>query len=73
VDSEPPEAAQLATRLRLIRARLGLSQEQLAHQLGVSFATVNRWETGRSQPSARSFCDRRTGLDYDPGGLDRAA
>jgi predicted ATPase/DNA-binding CsgD family transcriptional regulator/DNA-binding XRE family transcriptional regulator/predicted negative regulator of RcsB-dependent stress response len=54
VDSKPPEAVSLTARLRLLRARLGLSQEQLARRLGVSFATVNRWETGRSQPSARA-------------------
>ena len=53
MDSEPPEAS-FAARLRLLRARLGLSQEQLARRLGVSFATVNRWETGRSRPSARA-------------------
>jgi len=54
VNSKPPEAVSFAARLRLLRARLGLSQEQLARQLSVSFATVNRWETGRSQPSARA-------------------
>jgi predicted ATPase/DNA-binding NarL/FixJ family response regulator/transcriptional regulator with XRE-family HTH domain len=54
VNSEPPEAVLFATRLRLLRARLGLSQEQLARRLSVSFATVNRWETGRSRPSARA-------------------
>jgi predicted ATPase/DNA-binding CsgD family transcriptional regulator/DNA-binding XRE family transcriptional regulator len=54
VNSEPPEAVSFAARLRMLRARLGLSQEQLARRLGVSFATVNRWETGRSQPSARA-------------------
>jgi transcriptional regulator with XRE-family HTH domain len=53
VDSEP-DAVPLAARLRLLRTRLGLSQEQLARRLGVSFATVNRWESGRSQPSARA-------------------
>jgi predicted ATPase/DNA-binding NarL/FixJ family response regulator/DNA-binding XRE family transcriptional regulator len=52
VDSGPPEA--FAARLRLLRAQLGLSQEQLARRLSVSFATVNRWETGRSRPSARA-------------------
>jgi len=31
-----------------------LSQEQLARQLDVSFATVNRWESGRSRPSAHA-------------------
>jgi predicted ATPase/DNA-binding CsgD family transcriptional regulator/DNA-binding XRE family transcriptional regulator len=52
VDSEPLEA--FAARLRLLRARLGLSQEQLARKLSVSFATVNRWEAGRSRPSPRA-------------------
>lgn len=43
-----------ATRLARLRAGLGLSQEQLARQLGVSFATVNRWEAGHTQMSARA-------------------
>ena len=32
--------------LLAIRAKLDLTQEQLAERLGVSFATVNRWEGG---------------------------
>ncbi len=32
--------------LRAIRANLGLTQTELAERLGVSFATVNRWEGG---------------------------
>ncbi len=47
-------AGPAAARLRQLRARHGLSQEQLARVLGVSFATVNRWETGRTQMSARA-------------------
>ena len=47
-------AGPAAARLRRLRARHGLSQEQLARLLGVSFATVNRWETGRTQMSARA-------------------
>ena len=54
MNSEPLDAVPLVARLRLLRTRLGLSQEQLARQLGVSFATVNRWESGRSRPSARA-------------------
>ena len=36
--------------LRSIRAQLSLTQDELATRLGVSFATVNRWEGGLSQP-----------------------
>ncbi len=34
-----------------MRRRLGLSQERLAVELGVSFYTVNRWERGHTKPS----------------------
>lgn len=34
-----------------IRSRLRLSQSELAEKLGVSFATVNRWEKERCEPS----------------------
>jgi len=36
--------------LRAVRASLNLTQEQLADRLGVSFASVNRWEGGASAP-----------------------
>lgn len=42
--------ADLSTTLRAVRAKLALTQEQLADRLGVSFATVNRWEAGASKP-----------------------
>ena len=34
-----------------VRKELGLSQEQLARKLNISYSTVNRWENGKSQPS----------------------
>lgn len=40
----------LAEQLVEFRKRKGLSQEQLATRLAVSFATVNRWEAGKSKP-----------------------
>jgi predicted ATPase/DNA-binding CsgD family transcriptional regulator/DNA-binding XRE family transcriptional regulator/Tfp pilus assembly protein PilF len=52
--SEPRVADSAAAQLRFLRGSLGLSQEQLARRLGVSFATVNRWESGRTQLSARA-------------------
>ena len=38
-------------QVKEVRRQLGLSQKELAHALGVSFATVNRWENGRTVPS----------------------
>ena len=37
--------------IKEIRTYLNLSQSELADTLGVSFATVNRWEKGRCEPS----------------------
>ncbi len=42
--------ADTSATLRAIRANLNLTQEQLAERLGVSFATVNRWEGGSNVP-----------------------
>lgn len=39
-------------KIKSLRRKLQLTQEQLAHRLGVSFATVNRWEKGKSEPLA---------------------
>ena len=32
-----------ADKLKLVREKLLISQEQLAHEIGVSFATINRF------------------------------
>ena len=44
------ELQDIPATLRSIRAGLDLTQEQLAGQLGVAFATVNRWEGGITRP-----------------------
>jgi len=41
----------VAKMIRELRAKLGLTQEQFAAKVGVTFSTVNRWESGRSNPS----------------------
>lgn len=40
-----------AARLVAIRKKLNLPQEHMARLLGVSFASVNRWEGGQSGPT----------------------
>lgn len=37
--------------IKSVRKELGLSQEQLARELSISFSTVNRWENGKTNPS----------------------
>ena len=44
------ESYNIPAVLRAIRARLDLTQEQLAERLGVSFASINRWEGGAIRP-----------------------
>jgi DNA-binding transcriptional regulator YiaG len=43
-----PEIGCLIHEIRLL---MGLTQEELAIIIGVSFPTVNRWENGHTKPS----------------------
>ncbi len=60
----PIENRDYPTMVKEVRSQLAISQEDLARELGVSFATVNRWENGQSRPSKLakaqldSFCKR---------------
>lgn len=53
----------VANEIKAIRQKAFLSQGEFAESLPVSFATVNRWETGKTTPKMtamrkiRSFCD----------------
>ncbi len=37
--------------IKEVRRQLSISQEDLARELGVSYATVNRWENSQAKPS----------------------
>jgi len=70
--------ADLPTALRSLRAKLALTQEQLADRLGVSFATVNRWEGGQSKPQraqaeAIAALLREAGIDEGADGAGNDA
>lgn len=47
----PVDQRNLREIIKEVRSQLGLSQEELAHALGVSFASINRWENGKTSPS----------------------
>jgi len=43
-------AINIPALVKSLRQRLGLTQEQFAHAVGVTFSTVNQWENGRRRP-----------------------
>lgn len=51
-------------KVKYVRGKLYLSQDALAKKLGISFATVNRWEKGHGEPSwvleckFNDFCEK---------------
>jgi type I restriction enzyme M protein len=63
-----------AAKIRDIRIKLDLSQEQLAARLNVSFATVNRWEGGNAKPQRAQLdaIHKLTGMTglFDGGASD---
>lgn len=42
-------------RIKNLRGKHGLTQTNLAELLGVSFATINRWENGKAKPTALAW------------------
>ena len=43
-------------KVRKLRIRKGLSQEELAEKLDVSRQTVSKWEAGSSLPEIEKLC-----------------
>ena len=56
--------------VKTARQKAGMSQEDLARALNVSFATINRWENGKTHPNQLTqavffdFCQKH-GLDIE--------
>lgn len=50
--------------VKMVREKMNISQEDLARALNVSFATINRWENGKTHPNKLakqvfiSFCEQ---------------
>jgi len=59
-----------AEKVKHVRVTLYLSQEMLAKELGIAFATVNRWENGKCEPNwkaqrlFRDFCEKN-GIKFE--------
>lgn len=54
-----------AEKVKEVRRQLGISQETLSKEIGVSFGTVNRWESGKCFPSYKAqqafekYCEKK--------------
>ncbi|MFQ5744393.1 MAG: helix-turn-helix domain-containing protein [Acidobacteriota bacterium] len=61
----PSKEWEYSSLVKLICEQLDMSQEDLARELGVSLASVNRWKHGQATPSKlakaqlQAFCDRK--------------
>ena len=61
-----------AERVRALRRHLGLTQEELAREMGTRQQTISEWETGVYQPRGLSerllsFVAERAGFTYAAG------
>lgn len=65
----------MAIRLRMLREKMGMSQAKLAKEIGVTQASVNRYETARVTPPAEVllfYADRfDVSLDYIYGRTEK--
>ena len=60
----------LPEKVRYVRDRLKISQEDLARALNVSYATINRWENSKAKPTRMAlavfydYCEKH-GIVFD--------
>jgi transcriptional regulator with XRE-family HTH domain len=54
MDGYQDDVGEMLARLKAARKRLGWSEETCAHDLGVTYSTLNRWERGESLPKSRA-------------------
>lgn len=56
-------------RLARLRKAKGFTQSSLAERLGVEQPTVQRWESGKREPSLAQLFELARALDVEPGNL----
>jgi DNA-binding transcriptional regulator YiaG len=61
---------EFSEKIKYVREKLNMSQEDLARALNVSFATINRWENAKTKPikiaqaAFDTFCENR-GISFN--------
>ena len=64
-----PATAELGKRIRTRREALGLSQEAMAHRIGIHWTFLGQVERGRRNVSLHNLLKLAIGLGIDPGEL----
>ena len=60
---------EIGNRIRKYREELGISQRQLAEQIGVSNGRVSNWEQGINRPDADMLAELCYALQVSPSSL----
>jgi len=61
---------EFSQKVRHVRGKLNISQEDLARSLNVSYATINRWENSKNKPvrmaqvAFHNYCDEH-GISFE--------
>ena len=63
--------------IRTLRQKLGMTQEEFAHEIAVTVSTVNRWENAHAEPSKLAWkaindLARKRGMSEDIVGRSSA-
>ena len=75
-DAQPPTEEQLkrfrrGPNPRIVRARLGLTQEEFAKRFHLPLGTIRDWEQGKHAPDSAARVLLRL-IDRDPAGIAKA-
>jgi len=61
---------EFSEKIRYVREKLNMSQEDLGRALNVSYATINRWENSKTKPIKMAqaafelFCEKHS-INFD--------
>ncbi len=72
-NDDPPRDQPFHTRVKLLRTRLKLTQDQFAEHYGLNAATVKNWEQGRRKNVGAAAEVLIKMIEKDPEGMSEKA
>lgn len=59
----------MGEKIKKLREAAGMSQKDLAAQIGVDTSSISLWEHGKTNPSYANICKLAQALNCNPGDL----